>query len=232
METVTKFKSLTDQIYEYLSNSIIEGIIKPGEKLTENDLCHQFGISRSPLRECFRILESEGLIVVHPRKGTFVRGLTSKDIEDVFPVRASLESLAAKLAVPNISEKEIGILDDLITKMEEALSQKDIRSFLGFNFSFHSVFIKASNNQVLEKTLKNLGKGLWLRIAFLYYQSSSGLDFSNNMHKEIVKAFQKKDVHAVQRLVEEHIEHAKKQLLISFGQDGSVTHVNTLVSSG
>jgi len=221
METVIKFKSLTDQIYEYLSNSIIEGIIKPGEKLVENDLCQQFGISRSPLRECFRTLESEGLIVIHPRKGTFVRGLTAKDIEDVFPVRASLESLAARLAAPNIGEKEIGIFNDLIVKMETALRNKDIRSFLHFNFTFHSVFIKASNNQVLEKTLKDLGKGLWLRIAFLYYQSSSGLDFSNNMHKEIVKAFQKKDVDFVQRLVEGHIEHAKKQLLLSFGKNDS-----------
>lgn len=223
METAIKFRSLTDQAYEYLSNSIIEGKIKPGEKLIENDLCHQFGISRSPIRECFRILESEGLIIIHPRKGTFVRELISKDVEDVFPVRASLESLAARLAVPNIGEKEVGIFNDLIVKMEDALRNKDIQSFLHLNFDFHSLFIKASNNQVLEKTLKNLGRGLWQRIAFLYYQSSSGLNFSNNMHKEIVKAFQKKDVVSVQRLVEEHIEHAKQQLLLSFGQSSSAS---------
>lgn len=220
MEAVIKFRSLTDQIYEYLSTSIIEGNINQGEKLLENDLCQQFGISRSPLRECFRILESEGLIIIHPRKGAFVRELSKKDIEDVFPVRASLESLAARLAVPNIGEKEIGIFNDLIGKMKEALRNKDIRSFLHFNFNFHSVFIKASNNQVLEKTLRSLGRGLWQRIAFLYYQSPSGLDFSNNMHKEIVKAFQKKDVHSVQKLVEGHIEHARNQLLSSFNQNG------------
>jgi DNA-binding GntR family transcriptional regulator len=218
METVIQFKSLPDQLYEYLSRSIIEGKIRPGEKLAENDLCQKFGISRSPIRECFRILESEGLITIHPRKGTFVKGITSKDIEDVFPVRASLESLAARLAVPNVGEKEIGIFSDLITKMEEALNNKDIRSFLHFNFNFHSVFIKASKNQVLEKTLRNLGKGLWLRLAFLYYQSSLGLDYSNNMHKEIVKAFQKKDIHSVQKMVEEHIQHAKQQLLLSLDQ--------------
>lgn len=220
MEATIKFRSLTDQIYEYLSTSIVEGRIKGGEKLVENDLCHQFGISRSPLRECFRILESEGLIVIHPRKGTFVKGLTVKDIEDVFPVRASLESLAARLSVPNIGEKEIGVFNDLIAKMEEAICNKDIRSFLHFNFNFHSVFIKASNNQVLEKTLRNLGKGLWLRIAFLYYQSSTGVDFSNNMHKEIVKAFQKKDVISVQKLVADHIEHAKQQLILDFAENG------------
>ena len=91
------------------AKSIIEGTITSGEKLVENDLCHQFGISRSPLRECFRILESEGLIDIHPRKGTVVKELTPKDIEDVFRVRATLESLAARLAVPNIGEKEIKI---------------------------------------------------------------------------------------------------------------------------
>jgi len=213
METVIQFKSLSDQLYEYLSNSIIEGKIKPGEKLIENDLSNQFGISRAPIRECFRILESEGLITVKHRKGTFVRELTSKDIEDVFPVRSSLESLAARLAVPNICQKEVKIFDELITKMEEALSSKDIKSFLNLNFAFHRVFIKASNNQLLEKTLRDLGKGLWLRIAFLYYQSPEGLDVSNNMHKKIAKAFQRKDVTSVQRLVEEHIESATKQLV-------------------
>jgi len=223
METVIKFRSITDQIYEHLSTSIIEGKIKPGEKLIENDLGHQFGISRSPLRECFRILESEGLIVIHPRKGTFVRDITIKDIEDVFPVRASLECLAAKLAVKNIGEKEIIVFNDLIVKMEEALRNKDNRSFLHLNFNFHSVFIKASNNHILEKTLKNLGRGLWQRIAFLYYQSPSGLDFSNNMHKEIVKAFQEKDINSVQRIVEEHIEHAKQQLLKSFSTSSSIS---------
>jgi DNA-binding GntR family transcriptional regulator len=214
MENIIKFRSLADQLYEYLSNSIIEGTMKPCEKLIENDLCRKFGISRSPLRECFRILESEGLVVIHPRKGTFIRELTSKEIEDVFPVRAILESLAAKLAVPNIGEKEIKLLNELIEKMDEALINNDVNSFLHYNFDFHTIFIKASNNQVLGKTLKNLGKGLWLRIAFLYFQSRSVLDYSNQMHKEIVKAFQEKDVYSVQRLVEEHIEDAKKQVLI------------------
>lgn len=217
MQQAIKLKSLTDQVYEYLTDLIIEGKLKPGEKLTENDLCHRFGISRSPIRECFRILESDGLIVINPRKGVRVRELTRKDIEDVFPVRASLESLAARLAVPNMGEQEIAIFNDLIMRMEEALGNKDIKSFLRFNFTFHSLFIKASDNQVLEKTLKYLGKGLWLRIAFLYYHQSSGtLGFSNNMHKKIVKAFQKKDVLSVQKLVEDHIEHAKREVLESF----------------
>lgn len=216
MQGAIKIKSLIDQVYDHLSNSIIEGIIRPGEKLVENDLSSQFGISRSPIRECFRILEAEGLVVISPRKGVFVRELSPKDIEDVFHVRATLEGLAATLAVPNIGQKEIKIFDDLITEMQKALDKNDIKSFLYYNFTFHSVFIKLANNQVLEKTLKNLGRGIWLRIAFLYYRSPSGLYISNRMHKDIVKAFQEKDGLSARRLVEEHMEHAKQELIADF----------------
>jgi DNA-binding GntR family transcriptional regulator len=209
-----RFRSLTDQIYEYLSSSIIEGKISGGEKLIEKSLCQEFGISRSPLRECFRILESEGLLIISPRKGAYVPRLTRKDIEDTFPVRARLESLAAKLAVQNLTEKDIGTLKELIMEMEEAIRKGDIRSFYLLNDDFHHVYVKASGNQVLEKTLRNLGKGTWLRIAFLYFQSPLRFDVSNKKHKEIVEAFIKKDA-AVERLVEEHIEHTYNLLLSS-----------------
>jgi len=209
------FKSLTEQVYEHLSNLIIEGRLKPGEKLIEADLCHQLKISRSPIRECLRILESEGLVTITPRRGTYVRELTRRDIEEYFPVRASLESLAAKTAIPHIGEKEIEILKGLIQQMEKALENKNLRSFVPLNFSFHSLIIKNSRNQVLEKTLKTLGKGFWLRMASMYYQSPLGLKVSNDMHRQIVQALAKKDVGAAQRLLEEHIDHAKDDLLQS-----------------
>jgi len=217
-----KIRSITEQIYEHLSNSIIEGIIRPGEKLLENDLSSQFGISRSPLRECFRILEGEGLVVIHPRRGVFVREFKSKDIENVFQVRAALEGLAASVAVQNIGKKEIGMFGHLIVEMEKALDKNDIKSFLGYNYTFHSIFIKLANNEVLERTLKNLGKGIWLRIAFLYYKSPSGLYVSNRMHKGILKAFEEKDSLAAKKIVEEHMEQAKEELISEINNTGHV----------
>ncbi len=212
------FRSLAEQAYEYISNLIIEGKLKPGEKLIETDLCQRFGISRSPIRECFRMLDSEGLITITPRKGTCVKEFTRNDIEEFFPVRASLESLAAKIAMPYIGEKEIGILNDLIDQMGQALENKDLSFFITLNFNFHSIIIKNSRNQVLENTLKNLGKGFWLRMASMYYRLPSGLEVSNNMHRQIVAALEKKDAGSVQRLLEEHIEHAKHDLLQSISE--------------
>lgn len=208
-----KFRSLADQVYEYLSASIIEGEIKAGERLVEKDLCQKFGISRSPLRECFRILEAEGLITINPRRGACVRTFSRKDVEDVFVVRAKLENLAARLAVQNITEKEIATLNDLLTKMDEAITKRDIKSFFEFNDAFHNVFIDASNNDILKKNLESPGKGIWHRVAFLYFNSPSALDLSNKKHKEIVKAFIRKDSVLIERLVEEHIEDSKNHLL-------------------
>jgi len=210
-----KFRSLTDQVYEYLSESIIEGKIEPGEKLVEKDLCQKFSISRSPLRECFRILEAEGLITINPRKGAYVTGFSRKDVEDVFLVREKLEGLAAKLAIRNLTEKDVTALDDLIIKMDEAIKKRETKSFLQLNDLFHNIFIKASNNEILEKTLKSLAKGIWFRIPFLYFQSPSALDLSNSKHKEIVEAFKKKDPVSVERSVEEHMEHSRNHLLSS-----------------
>ncbi len=214
-----KFKSLSDQVFDYLSEAIIEGRIKAGEKLVENDLCQQFNISRSPLRECFRLLESTGLITINPRKETVVRGLSSKEIEDAFHVSASLQRLAAKLAIPNIDKKEIQILNDLIQKMEEAIKKQEMKSLLRLNSEFHGTIIKASNNQLLENILTNLGKGLWLRITFLYYQSQSELIFSNNMHKKITRAVERKDAADVQKFIEEHMDHAREYLLTSLNRN-------------
>lgn len=208
-----KFRSLTDQVYEYLSELIVEGKIKPGEKLVEKDLSQKFSVSRSPLRECFRILESEGLITINPRKGAYVRDFSRKDVEDVSLVRATLEALAAKLAVQNITEKEIAILDDLVTKMDEAITRGETKSFYELNTLYHNIIIKASNNEVLEKTLRTLRKGIWLRITFLYFYSPLALNLSNGNHKGIVEAFIRKDPVTVERLIEEHIEQTKKHVL-------------------
>jgi DNA-binding GntR family transcriptional regulator len=153
------------------------------------------------------------LITINPRRGAYVRSFSRKDVEDVFVVRAKLENLAAKLAVQNITEEEIATFNDLMTKMDEAIVRGDAKSFFEFNDAFHNVFINASNNSILKKNLENPGKGIWHRVAFLYFNSPSALDLSNKKHKEIVKAFMKKDSVLVERLVDEHIEHSKNHLL-------------------
>jgi DNA-binding GntR family transcriptional regulator len=213
MKTQLRLRSLPDQLYDYLYNAIATGEIKGGERIVESELSERFRISRSPIRECFRILESEGLVIIQPRRGAIVKEITRKDIEDAFPVRACLEGLAAKLAIPNMGEKEIGILDDLVEKIGEAIDKNNVRAFIKFNFAFHNLFIKSSKNEILQKTIRNLGNSVWYRIAYLSFESQSIMVASNDMHRTITKAFREKQPIVVQRLLEEHIDHAKQWIL-------------------
>ena len=91
---------LGQQVSHILTEAILEGVLKGGDQLVEAELQKQFGISRSPLREAFRDLEKKGLVFIIPRKGTYVKQLSRKDIEDNFPVRAMLEGLAAQEPIP------------------------------------------------------------------------------------------------------------------------------------
>jgi DNA-binding GntR family transcriptional regulator len=214
LSSTVKFMSLADQIYDQLFQAIISGKLKPGEKLVENELCREFGTSRAPIRESFRILESEGLIVIQPRKGTYVKALTRGDIEEAFAVREALESLAAKLAVPHMTETEMNALANFIKEMDNAIKKRDSESFRKANVSFHEVFIRACRNKILEM----LGKGIWMRISSMYYQSTEGFPLSNTMHKEIWKACKNKDEVRIKKLVEEHIGHARDRLLRFYDQ--------------
>ena len=102
-----KKESLVLQISNRLRKEILEGVYKPKEKLIEEDMTKRFNISRSPVRESFRVLEAENLINIIPGKGAFVTNIEEKDIDRIYELRIVLEGLAAKLACRNITDEEL-----------------------------------------------------------------------------------------------------------------------------
>ena len=206
-------KSLPDQIYENLSENILSGRLVGGERLVETELCKQFSTSRAPIRESFRRLESEGLVVIHPRKGTFVRKLSHDDIEEAFAVRMALEGLAAYLAVPLLTNNDLQKMADLISEMDLAIKKNDAQAFREYDHKWHDSIIMASKNSILQQTLQTLAKGVWLRISFTYYQSTAGFVTSNKMHKNILNSFKKREQDKARKLLEAHIEYAKGRIL-------------------
>lgn len=197
------------QVAESLSSAILEGQFKGGEQLVEQELQAFFGISRSPLREAFRELEKKGLVVIVPRKGTFVKAITKQDIEDNFPVRAALEGLAAQLAHQRITPEEIILLDTALETMKEAVETGNTRKFYEDHLRFHEIFIKASANELLVATLTSLRmQSLWHRFSFHYYQDD--LNRSFRVHRKILDQLSspKSDSFKLRSLVEQHINEA------------------------
>ena len=210
------FRSVTlvDQIANALKDDILTGSLKGGDQLLEDSLKNKFGISRTPLREAFRVLEKENLVEILPRKGTFVRRISRQDIEENFPVRAILEGLAGRLAYPNLNNQDINDMEEVFEYMKEAAERKDFIDYAKHHLSFHEIFINASNNETLIALLHNLRMHrLWHRYTYQYYKE----DFRNSLkiHRRILDLFKKKKVslEEIEKVVRRHIEIALEPFL-------------------
>ncbi len=207
------YTSLVEQITEFLTNAIVECQLKAGQHLIESELQRQFKVSRAPIREAFRILQKNGLVTTIPRKGTFVRTIDRRSIEENFSVRAILESYAARLAVSNLEAKDIERMESSLSKMGEALKNKNFRSYLRHHTELHQVFIHASKNETLIGIIENLkSQSLWFNNT--YMAISMVEEFSKyliQVHRDIVNSFIKKDIISVENRVKEHMLHALKR---------------------
>jgi DNA-binding GntR family transcriptional regulator len=208
-QRVFRSVSLVDQIANTLRDDILIGRFKGGDQLLEDSLKIEFGISRTPLREAFRILEKEGLVAILPRRGTFVKRITGQDIEENFPVRAILEGLAARLAYENLRDQDINEMEEVLEYMKEAAQRKDFIDYAKNHITFHEIFINASGNETLIALLHNLRMHtLWHRYTHHYYKE----DFRNSLkiHRRIIDLFKEKKVPAgeIEKVVRQHIEVA------------------------
>ena len=203
------------QIAEMLKQAILEGDFKGGDQLGEHDLQVRFGVSRSPLREAFRELEKLGLVEIIPRKGSFVRRISRKDIEENFPVRAALEGLAAGLAAKNMTKNTLDRLEDILEEMKKATRDEDIRRYYTYHLQFHEIFIERAENELLINTLGRFRmQSLWHRFSYQYYQED--LEKSFQVHQDILDSFKdpKMDPEKIRILVEYHINEALNSFLV------------------
>ncbi|MEW6670049.1 MAG: GntR family transcriptional regulator [Thermodesulfobacteriota bacterium] len=205
---------LAEKVSRILTEAILEDVLKGGDKLVESDLQKQFGISRSPLREAFRDLEKKGLVTITPRKGTFVKRISRKDIQENFPVRATLEGLAAKEAFKKMDAKDRSRLEQALRKMEQAVIEDDPKAYWKQHIVFHETFIGACDNDVLIHILHTLRMhSLWYRFSYQYYRED--LPGSLAVHKKILDLFNnpQTDPAALAVLVQDHIETAAEKFL-------------------
>ncbi len=205
---------LADQIARHLRAQILTGTLKGGEQLLEEGLRSEFGVSRTPLREAFRMLEKEGLVEILPRRGTFVRKITRKDIEENFPVRAVLEGLAARFAHARLSASDIDELPEAYSLMERAARKGDFIEYAKHHNYFHEIFITASENEILISLLRTLRMHtLWHRYTCQYYKED--FEYSLSIHRRIVTLFKDRSTNPeeIERVVREHIERALKPFL-------------------
>lgn len=208
---VERHLTLRERIVEFVKDAIIKGRLKPGERVPESELAEMFGISRTPIREAFRQLESEGFITFTPRKGAIVSPITDKDVIEFYAIKGLLEGYAAKMACCKISDKEIRRMEDLNSQMAKYAERNDVKNFFKLDNQLHDVFLKICGNDKLYNLIYVLVQQ-FERFRKTSLSLSGRMWSSVKQHNEIIEAFKKRDVDLVERLVKANAEKGGEQL--------------------
>jgi len=206
------YKPLREIVFESLREAIISGVLKPGERMMEIQLADEMGVSRTPVREAIRKLELEGFVVMIPRKGAYVAGISLKDIADVFEIRAALEGLAAGLAAERITEEELEEMERMMVRKAEIIENNDLESIVEVDTAFHDILFKASRNERLVQILSNLREQIQ-RFRTTSLAVPGRMKEALEEHRKIVEVLSERNVVLAQSLATEHIENAENVML-------------------
>ena len=189
---VRKHKTLVDSIVDDLKIKIIKGQLKPGQRMVEAELCEKMGISRSPLREAFRTLESQGFLAHEPRKGMHVSRVSLEELENIYAIRANLESLATNLAVRNGDSQTLEELKRLHNEMVGLAEGSDIAAYHRLNLKFHEVLTEASLNGRLVELIDTFVKQT-NRYRIVVFSTPHKLQASIKNHADLIRSFENGD---------------------------------------
>lgn len=215
-----KHQTLREQIVSSLRESIIQGELSPGQKLTEPELAEKLGISRTPIREAFRQLESEGFLTVIPRRGAVVSRLTRKEIDDFYELKSLLEGYAARMAAERINEKGIEKLRKINEQLVSLAEKEDIETFFHKNEEFHRTFISYCQNEKLQELREHMVQR-FTRFRLEALSVPGRLMESVHQHRTIIRALARKDGRLAEAVVLEHALLSGEDLvgrLEQFGQ--------------
>ncbi|SFS74211.1 transcriptional regulator, GntR family [Saccharopolyspora flava] len=200
---------LRDQVHDELQARISDGRLRPGDRLFEQELAIEFGVSRVPVREAIRMLQSAGMVEVRPRRrGVFVRSLDRQQLEELFDVREALEALAARLAAERSESADVEHLGELVARAREALDDQDTDAMSEANTEFHDKLVALSRNELLASMLEPLHG----RLAALFRLNLEPARVCRE-HEELYAAIASGDAERAAELARGHVRASRTMVL-------------------
>ena len=200
-----EIKSLVTVVLDNTRKRILTGEFRPGQKINESEIAVNLGISRSPVREAFRILEIDGLITTLPRKGSYITDISLKDLEELFEIRKILECYALD-CIKKRAKKSPEKIQPMIEELDKNLLKKhDPFSVIS---GFHYNLVELSNNSRLIELYKILSVSL-RRYWLIYHSKNEQKDISLEHHRGIIYSLKKGDYPGTEILLKKHIRYVK-----------------------
>jgi DNA-binding GntR family transcriptional regulator len=210
--------TLSQRVYEHLRGEILADRLAPGTDLSEVALSRELEISRGPIREALSRLAAEGLITLRPRRRAEVRSLTTRELIDAYQVREALEVMAVRLAIPRITEADLGRLEDLIDQMAGHAGRQAVADFFAANVAFHELLCELSGNGKLREMHHRL-EGEIGRFQDRTLALRGSLDGSLTEHRAILAAIRLRDADKAAQLTADHIRVPAQQLRAALAPD-------------
>ena len=211
---LTNTKPIREIIYEYLREAILDGRLKPGERLIERNLAEKFKASRTPIREALRKLEAEEFLEYLPRRGDIVKGVNTEDVEEIYILREMLEALAIRHSVAYMSEADIDALRLVVNKTACAQQEDRIADVINGLREFDAIVLKSSRMKRLCGFVNSLQESL---LCFRKFNLSNPdrRVMAVREHEKIFEAILSRDADRAEGLLRRHVQAARDSLLKS-----------------
>jgi DNA-binding GntR family transcriptional regulator len=202
--------TLGEQLDAALEQAIIQGVLKPGQRINPDEIAEQYGVSRIPVREALRSLGANGWVDIRPRHGAYVRRRSEAELLQLFEVRDTLDTKAARLAAVRRTPEQLGELSSLAARCLAAAQQGNRHDEVAvLNAEFHQALARASGNEVLASMLDHLGKRVrWYYTAVIPVRGEG----SAMEHVDMVEAIRAHDADAAERAVHAHVAATREVL--------------------
>ncbi len=196
--------ALYQEVAERLRQRIFSHELKPGTWVDEQALADQYGISRTPLREALKVLASEGLVTLKPRRGCYVTEISERDLDEIFDIMALLEGQCARKTAELARAPDLESLTAIHARLEDAARNSDINGFFEANQAFHRTLQEISDNHWLLHVIEDLRKVIKLSRHHSLF-SEGRLEQSLAEHRAILGALRARDPEAAEARMREHI---------------------------
>mgnify|MGYP000209089330 FL=1 len=209
---------LHDTVVEHLRSFITEGVLAPGKKLNERELCETLGISRTPLREALKVLAVEGLIEINPNRGASVARMSELEIRETFELMSGIEAFAGELACERITVQEIEEIQALHYAMVVSKNQNDLPGYYQRNRAIHDLINLAARNSALRKGYRSWDRRIHA-LRFLWSRQAPKWGRALHDHEEMIEALQARDGKRLSHILRHHLLEKRDAIMLMVRDD-------------
>jgi len=217
---------LTDWVTETLRLAILRGHFAPGEKIDQELIARELDVSRTPIREALKVLDSEGFVEIRPHRGAFITKLDEKDVRNVYEVRTLIEAELVRRVTPDIPASVLDELDEGLAKVGKR--PEDRERHVEADIGFHDELARHAENELFEEILESLTNRIMRVRRFAQLQPQYHMVQSHQEHRGILEAMQRRDAEKAAALMKEHLvksaERICEAMSTQWGNDGSQSH--------